>query len=173
MLQLLTAKPVLYIANVEESAAASGNALSAKVAAYATEHKAPCVVICAHIEAELAGLESEAEKQEFLDSLGLAESGLAKVIRAGYGLLGLQTYFTAGEKEVRAWTVRTGAKAPEGAGVIHSDFERGFIRAEIIGYDDFIACKGESGAKEAGKMRVEGKEYVMKDGDVVHFRFNV
>lgn len=172
-LQLLTAKPVLYIANVEEDAAATGNEHSAKVEAYAKEQGAPSVIICASIEAELAGLESEDEKQEFLESLGLSESGLAKIIRAGYGLLDLQTFFTAGVKEVRAWTVRKGAKAPEAAGVIHTDFEKGFIRAEVTAYDDFVSLGGETKAKEAGKLRLEGKEYLMADGDIVHFRFNV
>ncbi len=172
-LQLITAKPVLYIANVEEAAAAKGNALSAQVEAYAAAQKAPCVIISASIEADLAGLGSEDEKKEFLESLGLEESGLARVIRAGYGLLNLQTFFTIGPKEARAWTLRNGAKAPEGAGVIHTDFERGFIRAEVIACAEYLSCKGEAGAKEAGKFRLEGKEYVMQDGDVVHFRFNV
>lgn len=172
-LQLITAKPVMYIANVEEEAAANGNALSAKVQEYAKSHQAPCVIISAAIEADLAGLGSDEEKQEFLDSLGLKESGLTRVIKAGHDVLQLQTFFTIGPKEARAWTLRTGAKAPEGAGVIHTDFERGFIRAEVIACDDYITCKGEAGAKEAGKFRLEGKEYVMQDGDVVHFRFNV
>ncbi|MDG1286811.1 MAG: redox-regulated ATPase YchF [Rickettsiales bacterium] len=172
-LQLLTAKPILYIANVEEEAAANGNAHSAKVEEYAKQHNAPCILISAAIEAELSSLDSEEEKLEFLADLGLAESGLAKIIRSGYALLAQQTFFTAGVKEVRAWTVRTGATAPNAAGVIHTDFERGFIRAEVTAYDDYIACKGEQGAKEAGKLRLEGKEYVLADGDVVHFRFNV
>lgn len=171
-LQLLTAKPILYIANVEEDAAAEGNAYSAKVEEYAKSHNAPCILISAAIEAELSGLE-DAEKDEFLADMGLEESGLAKIIRSGYSLLHQQTFFTAGVKEVRAWTVREGATAPNGAGVIHTDFERGFIRAEVIAYDDFIANKGEAGAKEAGKFRLEGKDYVLQDGDVVHFRFNV
>ena len=172
-LQLLTAKPVLYIANVEEDAAATGNAHAAKVQEYAAAQGAPSVIICASIEAELAGLDSDEERLEFLQSLGLEESGLAKIIRAGYGLLDLQTFFTAGVKEVRAWTVRKGAKAPEAAGVIHTDFEKGFIRAEVTAYDDFVSLGGEAKAKEAGKLRLEGKEYLMADGDIVHFRFNV
>ncbi len=172
-LQLLTAKPILYIANVEEDAAAEGNAHSAKVEEYAKSHDAPCILISAAIEAELSSLDSEEEKLEFLADLGLEESGLAKIIRSGYSLLAQQTFFTAGEKEVRAWTVKTGATAPNAAGVIHTDFERGFIRAEVTAYDDYIACNGEQGAKEAGKLRLEGKDYVMADGDVVHFRFNV
>lgn len=172
-LQLLSGKPVLYAANVEEAAAATGNAYSERVASYAAERNAAVVVVSAAIEAELAQLSDPEEKQEFLESLGLDEPGLARVIRAGYQLLDLLTFFTAGPKEARAWTVRRGAKAPEAAGVIHSDFERGFIRAETISYADFIACGGEAGAKDAGKMRVEGRDYVVKDGDVFHFRFNV
>ncbi len=172
-LQLLTGKPVLYVCNVEEAAAATGNALSAKVAAWAKAEGAATVVISAAIEAEVAQLTDEAEKQEYLSSLGLKETGLTRVIRAGYGLLDLITFFTVGPKEARAWTVRRNAKAPEAAGVIHTDFERGFIRAETIAYDDFVACGGEAAAKEAGKMRAEGKEYVVQDGDIFHFRFNV
>ena len=172
-LQLMTGKPVLYVCNVEEAAAAEGNALSAKVAEKAAAEGAASVVISAAIEAEVAALTDPAEKREFLESLGLEEPGLARVIRAGYRLLDLITFFTVGPKEARAWTVRRGAKAPEAAGVIHTDFERGFIRAETISYDDFIACNGEQGAKEAGKMRAEGKEYVVRDGDIFHFRFNV
>jgi len=172
-LQLLSAKPVLYAANVEEAAAADGNAYSAKVADYAAAQGAGFVVISAAIEAELAQLKDPAEKQEFLETLGLEEPGLARVIRAGYDLLGLITFFTAGPKEARAWTVRDGAKAPEAAGVIHSDFQRGFIRAETIAYDDYIAYGGEAGAKEAGKMRAEGRDYRVRDGDVLLFRFNV
>lgn len=171
-LQLLTAKPILYIANVEEDAAATGNDHSAKVQEYAKSHGAPCIIISAAIEAELSSLDDE-DKAEFLSDLGLDESGLAKIIRDGYALLEQQTFFTAGVKEVRAWTVKTGATAPNAAGVIHTDFERGFIRAEVTAYDDYIACKGEQGAKEAGKLRLEGKDYKMVDGDVVHFRFNV
>ncbi|MEJ2026642.1 MAG: redox-regulated ATPase YchF [Limibacillus sp.] len=172
-LNLLTAKPVLYVANVEEENAATGNALSAEVEAMAKEKGAACVVISAAIEAEVAALEDEEEKQLFLSDLGLEETGLTRVIRAGYALLDLITFFTSGPKEVRAWTVHKGASAPEAAGAIHSDFERGFIRAETIAYDDFIACKGEQGAKDAGKMRMEGKAYIAKDGDIFHFRFNV
>jgi GTP-binding protein YchF len=172
-LQLMTSKPVLYACNVEEEAAASGNALSEKVAAMAKREGAASVVISAAIEAEVASLTDPAEKREFLESLGLTETGLARVIRAGYQLLDLITFFTVGPKEARAWTVRRGAKAPEAAGVIHTDFERGFIRAETIAYADFAACNGEQGAKDAGKMRAEGKEYVVQDGDVFHFRFNV
>jgi len=130
------------------------------------------VAVCASIEAEIVELDDD-EKQEFLSDLGLEEPGLNRVVRAGYSLLGLETYFTAGEKEVRAWTIPAGATAPQAAGVIHTDFERGFIRAEVVAYDDFVSCGGEQGAKEAGKLRVEGKEYIVKDGDVVHFRFNV
>jgi GTP-binding protein YchF len=172
-LQLLSGKPVLYACNVEEAAAAKGNAWSEKVAAKAKAEGAASVVISAAIEAEVAQLAEETEKREFLSSLGLEETGLSRVIRAGYSLLGLITFFTAGPKESRAWTVRKGAKAPEAAGVIHTDFERGFIRAETIAYDDYIACGGEAGAKEAGKMRAEGKEYVVQDGDLFNFRFNV
>ena len=172
-LQLLTAKPVLYAANVEEAAAATGNAHSEKVAARAEAEGAGFVVLSAAIEAEVAHLSDPAEKAEFLETLGLKESGLARIIRAGYALLDLITFFTVGPKETRAWTVRRGAKAPEAAGVIHSDFERGFIRAETIAYDDFVACGGEQGAKDVGKMRVEGRDYVAVDGDVFHFRFNV
>ncbi len=172
-LQLLTTKPVLYVCNVEEEAAATGNELSRKVAAKAAQEGASSVVISAAIEAEVAALPDETERQAFLESLGLSETGLARVIRAGYGLLNLITYFTAGPKEARAWTVRKGAKAPEAAGVIHSDFERGFICAEVIAYDDYVAYGGEQGAKEAGKMRQEGRDYVVADGDVMLFRFNV
>jgi GTP-binding protein YchF len=171
-LQLLTSKPVLYVCNVEEAAAADGNAHSAKVAAMAKAEGAEMVVISAAIEAEVAQLDP-AEKQEFLASLGLTEPGLARVIRAGYKLLDLITFFTVGPKEARAWTVRRGAKAPEAAGVIHTDFERGFIRGETIAYDDYVACNGEQGAKEKGLMRAEGKDHVVKDGDIFHFRFNV
>src|SRR6185312_12757074 len=170
-LQLLTAKPIMYVANVMEGGF-TNNPMLDKVEKRAVAEGAVVVPVCAAIEAEISQLE-EADRADFLKDLGLAEPGLNRVIRAGYELLGLQTYFTAGEKEVRAWTVRTGATAPQAAGVIHTDFERGFIRAEVIGYDDYIRFKGESGAKEAGKMRVEGKDYVMREGDVVHFRFNV
>ena len=172
-LQLLTAKPVLYVCNVEESAAAAGNAWSAKVAARAAKEGAAVVVISAAIEAEVAQLTDPTEKADFLASLGLEEPGLARVIGAGYRLLDLVTFFTVGPKEARAWTVHRGARAPEAAGVIHTDFEHGFIRAETIAYEDFIASGGEQGAKEAGKMRAEGKDYVVQDGDIFHFRFNV
>ncbi len=171
-LQLLTGKPVLYVCNVAEEDAAAGNALSAKVAEKAKAEGAAVVIVSAAIEAELSQLPDD-ERTEFLADLGLEEAGLSRVIRAGYALLGLITFFTVGPKEARAWTVRNGAKAPEAAGVIHTDFERGFIRAETIAFDDFIACKGEQGAKEAGKMRSEGKEYPVKDGDIFHFLFNV
>jgi GTP-binding protein YchF len=168
---LMTAKPAMYVANVDENGF-SGNPLLARVQEYAKAEGAPVVAICAAIEAQMADLE-DAEKQIFLEDMGLHEPGLDRLIRAGYTLLGLQTYFTVGPKEVRAWTVQIGATAPQAAGVIHTDFEHGFIRAEVISYTDFIACKGEQGAKEAGKMRLEGKEYVVRDGDVMHFRFNV
>jgi GTP-binding protein YchF len=172
-LQLLTSKPVLYAANVEESSAAIGNAVSAKVEAMAKGQGAASVVISAAIEAEVAQLSAPEERQEFLADLGLEETGLARVIRAGHKLLDLNTFFTVGPKETHAWTLRNGAKAPEAAGVIHTDFERGFIRAETIAYDDFVAAGGEQGAKDAGRMRVEGADYVVKDGDVLLFRFNV
>ncbi len=171
-LQLLTAKPLMYICNVEEGAAGTGNAHSEKVFARAKAEGAEAVVISAAIEAEIAQLADAEEKRAFLESLGLEEPGLNKIIRAGYRLLGLITFFTAGPKESRAWTVSAGARAPQAAGAIHTDFERGFIRAETIGYDDFITCGGEQGAKDAGRMRAEGKEYVVKDGDVMLFRFN-
>ncbi|MGM0561924.1 MAG: redox-regulated ATPase YchF [Pseudomonadota bacterium] len=172
-LNLLTAKPVLYVANVEEAAAKDGNALSETVRARAEETGAGFVVISAAIEAEVASLGDDEEKAAFLEELGLEESGLARLIRAGYGLLNLITFFTVGPKEARAWTVGVGATAPQAAGVIHSDFERGFIRAETITYDDYVALGGEQPCKDAGKMRAEGKEYVARDGDVFHFRFNV
>ncbi len=168
---LLTAKPVLYIANVNETGY-DNNPLLDKVCALAREEKAPVVALCAAIEAELVELD-EVSRQEFMIDLGLQEPGLHRIIRAGYELLGLQTYFTAGVKEVRAWTIKRGSTAPQAAGVIHTDFEKGFIRAEVIAYDAFIAHNGEQGAKEAGKLRLEGKEYVVADGDLMHFRFNV
>ena len=171
MLQLLTAKPVLYVCNVEEENAAKGNALSDKVAAMAKEQGAASVVISAKIEEEISQLDAE-EATMFLEELGLHEAGLDRLIRAGHDLLGLQTYFTVGPKEARAWTIRKGTLAPQAAGVIHGDFERGFIRAETIAYDDYVAGKGETGAKEAGKFRVEGKTYEVQDGDVLHFLFN-
>ncbi len=170
-LHLLTAKPVLYIANVAEDGF-EGNALLDEVAAIAAKEGAPVVPICNRIEAEIAELD-EAEREEFLDALGIEEPGLNRVIRAGYGLLGLHHYFTAGPKEARAWTISAGTHAPQAAGVIHTDFEKGFIRAEVVGYEDFIACGGEQGAKDAGKWRLEGKDYVVADGDLMHFRFNV
>jgi ribosome-binding ATPase len=170
--QLLTAKPVLYVCNVEEDAAAKGNAHSDKVFAKARAEGAEAVIVSAAIESELVGMEPE-ERMAFLAELGLHETGLARVIRAGYDLLHLITFFTVGPKEARAWTVHEGAKAPEAAGEIHSDMQRGFIRAETIAYDDYVALGGEAGAKEAGKLRQEGKDYVVQDGDVLHFRFNV
>jgi GTP-binding protein YchF len=171
-LQLLTAKPVLYVCNVEEGSAAEGNALSAKVAERATAEGTQAVVVSAAIEAEVAQLTDPDERQMFLSDLGLSETGLSRVIRAGYELLGLITFFTVGPKEARAWTVTEGAKAPESAGVIHTDFEKGFIRAETIAFADYVACGGEAGARDKGKLRLEGKEYVVQDGDVMHFRFN-
>ncbi len=170
-LHCLTAKPVMYVANVDE-AGVGGNKHVDKVRELATVEGAVVVVVCAAIESEIAELDGE-DKQAFLDDLGLSEPGLNRVVRAGYELLGLQTYFTAGKKEVRAWTVRRGSTAPQAAGVIHTDFEKGFIRAEVTGYDDYIRCGGEQGAKEAGKLRLEGKEYIVQEGDVMHFRFNV
>ena len=170
-LHLLTIKPTLYIANVAEDGFENNPRLDA-VRELAQAEGAEVVAVCAAIEAELVELDEE-EQLAFLDELGLDEPGLNRVIRAGYRLLGLQTFFTAGVKEVRAWTVRIGATAPQAAGVIHTDFEKGFIRAEVISYEDFVACKGEHGAKEAGRLRLEGKDYVVHDGDVMHFRFNV
>jgi GTP-binding protein YchF len=170
-MQLLTFKPVLYVANVQESGFTDNPMLEA-VRDLAKEEGSQVVAVCAAIEAEISQLE-DADRAIFLKDLGLEEPGLNRVIRAGYALLGLQTYFTAGVKEVRAWTVKKGATAPQAAGVIHTDFERGFIRAEVIGFDDYVALKGEQGAKEAGKLRLEGKEYIVREGDVMHFRFNV
>ncbi len=170
-LQLLTGKRTLYIANVNDDGFTDNPFLDA-VSAHAEAEGAEVVAVCAAIEAELAELDDE-EKTEFLAEMGLEEPGLDRVVRAGYDLLHLQTYFTAGVKEVRAWTMPVGATAPQAAGVIHTDFERGFIRAEVIAYDDFVACGGEHGAKDAGKLRLEGKDYIVQDGDVVHFRFNV
>src|SRR5215510_11293806 len=169
-LGLLTAKPVLYIANVDESSAAQGNACSALIAARAANEGAGCVVISAKIESELAEL-PPAERDAYLAELGLSEPGLNRLIREGYKVLGLITYFTAGPKEARAWTVPRGTRAQQAAGVIHTDFEKGFIRAETIAYDDYVALDGEAGARDAGKLRLEGKDYVVKDGDVLHFRF--
>jgi len=170
-LHLLTIKPTLYVANVNEGGFENNPHLDA-VRAHAAAEGSEVVPVCAALEAEIAQLD-EASRKEFLADLGLDEPGLNRVVRAGYKLLGLQTYFTAGPKECRAWTIPIGAKAPQAAAVIHTDFERGFIRAEVIAYDDFVACGGEQGAKEAGKLRSEGKEYVVQDGDVIHFRFNV
>jgi GTP-binding protein YchF len=170
--QLLTSKPVLYVCNVDEGDAAEGNAQSARVFEKAAREGAVAVVVSAAIEAEIATME-EADRIEFLADLGLSETGLTRVIRAGYDLLHLITFFTVGPKEARAWTVEKGGKAPNAAGEIHTDFERGFIRAETIAYDDYIALNGESGARDAGKLRQEGKEYVVQDGDVLHFKFNV
>jgi GTP-binding protein YchF len=169
-LGLLTSKPVVYVCNVDEASAATGNEYSARVAERAAKEGAGCVVISAKIEAELAELSLQ-ERQAYLAELGLAEPGLNRLIREGYKLLGLITYFTAGPKEARAWTVPEGTRAPQAAGVIHTDFEKGFIRAETIPYDDYVALGGEAGARDAGKLRLEGKEYVVKDGDVLHFRF--
>jgi GTP-binding protein YchF len=170
MLQLLTAKPVLYVCNVDEASAAEGNAFSKTVAERAAAEGAQHVVISAKIESELSGLDDE-ERDAFLEEMGLSEPGLNRLIRAGYTLLDLATYFTVGPKEARAWTIEKGTKAPQAAGVIHTDFEKGFIRAETIAYSDYVELGGENGAKEAGKMRLEGKEYIVKDGDVMHFRF--
>lgn len=172
-LGLLTIKPILYVCNVSEDDASTGNDLTAKVQAMATEQGAEAVIISAAIEEEIAQLDAAEDKAEFLETMGLEDAGLNRIIAAGYKLLGLQTYFTCGPKETRAWTIYAGSKAPEAAGVIHSDFQKGFIRAEVIGYDDYIACNGENGAKDTGKMRQEGKEYIVADGDVILFRFNV
>jgi len=172
MLQLLTSLPALYVCNVDEGSADKGNAFSDLVAERAKRDNAKSVVISAQIESEIALLD-QAERAEFLETLGLTEPGLNRLIREAYALLGLQSYFTVGPKEARAWTIEVGTTAPQAAGVIHNDFEKGFIRAETIAYDDFIKLGGENGAKEAGKMRSEGKEYIVKDGDVMHFRFNV
>ena len=172
MLQLLTSKPELYVANVDEGSAADGNALSALVAERAARDHASSVAISAKIESEIALLDDPAERTEFLETLGLEEPGLNRLIHEAYKLLGLQTYFTVGPKEARAWTIDVGTTAPQAAGVIHTDFEKGFIRAETIAYDDYVRLNGEGGAREAGKMRLEGKEYVVRDGDVMHFRFN-
>ncbi len=171
--QLITSKPVLYVCNVSEDDAATGNKYTAQIADMIKDQDAQMVIICAAIESEIAQLESDEEKSEFLESIGLSEPGLNRIIDAGNKLLNLQTYFTAGPKETRAWTIPVGAKAPQAAGVIHTDFEKGFIKAETIAYEDFIACNGEQGAKDKGKMRQEGKEYVVQDGDIILFRFNV
>ena len=171
MLQLLTSKPILFVCNVEENSAATGNSHSDKVVSMAASQDAGVVIISAQIEEEISQLEAD-EALMFLEEMNLTEAGLDRLIRAGYELLNLETYFTAGPKEARAWTINKGTKAPAAAGVIHGDFERGFIRAETISYNDYITFKGEAGAKDAGKMRVEGKAYVVKDGDVMHFLFN-
>jgi len=171
MLQLLTAKPILFVCNVSEAEAATGNAHSQAVADMAAKQGAGTVVISAQIEEEIAQLDAD-EAREFLEELGLEQAGLDRLIQAGYQLLGLQTYFTVGPKEARAWTIPNGTTAPKAAGVIHGDFERGFIRAETTAYDDYVSLGGEAGAKDAGKMRVEGKSYIVKDGDVMHFLFN-
>jgi GTP-binding protein YchF len=172
MLQLLTSKPALYVSNVDEGSAATGNEMSNLVAERAKRDGADHVAISAQIESEIAMLDP-AERTEFLETLDLAEPGLNKLIREAYHLLGLQTYFTVGPKEARAWTIHKGDTAPQAAGVIHTDFEKGFIRAETIAYEDYVRLKGEAGAREAGKFRQEGKEYVVQDGDVMNFRFNV
>ena len=171
-LQLMTTKPVLYVCNVEEASAATGNAFSEQVMARAAAEGARAVVVSAAIEAEISQM-AGADRGEFLESLGLPDSGLDRVIRAGYELLGLITYFTCGPKETRAWTITRGTAAPAAAGVIHGDFERGFIASETIAYDDYVALGGEAGAREAGRLRIEGKPYVVRDGDVLNFRFNV
>ncbi len=173
LLQLITAKPVLYVCNVAENEAATGNQLTNKVKQKAISEGTDAIIISAKVESEVVTLDSEEDKQEFLEALGLKETGLNLIIRAGYNLLGLITYFTVGPKEARAWTIPKGINAPAAAGVIHTDFEKGFIRAETISYNDYVSCNGESGAKDAGKLRLEGKEYIVQDGDVMHFRFNV
>jgi len=172
-LQLLTSKPILYVCNVSEEEVLTGNDLSNKVAAMASTKGAESVIISARIESEIANLESEGDKKEFLETMGMEETGLSRLIRLGYKTLDLITYFTVGPKETRAWTIHIGSRAPEAAGVIHTDFEKGFIRAETITFADYIKYKGESGARDAGKLRSEGKEYIVQDGDVIHFRFNV
>jgi GTP-binding protein YchF len=170
-LGLLSSKPVLYVCNVEEASAADGNGNSAKVAARAAEENAVAVVVSAKIESEIAVLPPE-EQKDYLEAVGLDEPGLNRVIRAGYNLLHLITYFTVGPKEARAWTIEKGTRAPQAAAVIHTDFEKGFIRAETIAFDDYVTHKGEAGARDAGRLRLEGKEYLVADGDVMHFRFN-
>lgn len=171
-LQLLTTKPVMYVTNVQEEELDSGNAHTQAVEAMAQAQNRRVARICARIEEEIAGLDSDEEKQEFLEAIGQSETGLANIIRQGYALLDLSTFFTVGPKEARAWTVRTGSTAPQAAGVIHTDFEKGFIKAETIAYDDYVAAGGEQAAKDAGKLRIEGKDYIAKDGDIFHFRFN-
>lgn len=171
--QLITKKPVLYVCNVNENEVISGNSMTAKVEALAKERQERSVIVSAEIESEIAVIKDNKEKQEYIESLGLSESGLARVIRGGYGLLNLITFFTVGPIEAHAWTTKKNAKAPQAAGEIHSDFEHGFICAETIGYDDYVACGGEANAKSSGKMRLEGRDYVVQDGDIFHFRFNV
>jgi GTP-binding protein YchF len=173
LLQLLTDKPVLYVCNVSEDAAAKGNNYVKKVKEFIADEQAEVLVLAISVEADINELDTYEERQLFLDDLGLEEPGAAKLIRKAYQLLKLQTYFTAGEKEVRAWTINIGSTAPQAAGVIHTDFEKGFIRAEVISYEDYVTFKTEAKAREAGRMRVEGKEYSVIDGDVMHFRFNV
>ena len=170
---MLTAKPVLYVCNVDEKSAKNGNAYVERVREVVKNEEAEIIVLAVATEADITELESYEERQMFLEDIGLDEPGASKLIRAAYHLLNLQTYFTAGVKEVRAWTIHKGDTAPQAAGVIHTDFEKGFIRAEVIAYDDFITYGSEAKVKEAGKMRVEGKEYIVKDGDIMHFRFNV
>jgi GTP-binding protein YchF len=172
-LALLTSKKVMYVCNVSEEEAVDGNELVERVRGLAAKEGAPVVIISAEFEAQLAELEDDDERSEFLESAGIEEAGLSRLIRTGYDLLGLQTYFTAGEKEVRAWTIQAGFSAPQAAGVIHTDFEKGFIKAEVMGFADFVAHGGEKGCREVGKLRIEGKEYRVADGDVMHFRFNV
>lgn len=172
-LQLLTSKPVLYVCNVSEQDVQKGNHFTIKVAEMATQRQASSVIISAHIESEIANLDNEEDKREFLAAIGMEETGLSRLIHMGYKLLGLITYFTVGPKETRAWTIPDGSKAPQAAGVIHTDFERGFIRAETVAFADYIKFAGESGARDAGKLSSEGKEYTVQDGDVIHFRFNV
>lgn len=172
-LQLLTSKPILYVCNVSEAEVAKGNAHSEKVFDYGKKNNIPVVMVSAAIEAEVAMLDSQAEQQEFLTSLGLEQTGLKKIVKEGYTLLDLLTFFTIGPKEARAWTITKGMKAPQAAGVIHTDFERGFICAETISYEDYVSCLGEQGAKNSGKARLEGREYLVQDGDIFHFRFNV
>ncbi len=172
-MQLITFKPILYVCNVSENDVSKGNAYSNQVKLFAKEKNAPMVIVSAEIESEIALIQNEEEKREYIESLGLSESGLSRVIKGGYNLLNLITFFTVGPQETHSWTVHKGAKAPSAAGVIHSDFERGFICAETISYEDYIACNGEAGAKASGKIRLEGKDYIVNDGDIFHFRFNV
>jgi GTP-binding protein YchF len=172
-LQFITAKPVLYVCNVDENSAVSGNHYVEKIREAVKDENAEVIVLAVGTEADITELDDFEERQLFLEDIGLEEAGVSRLVRSAYKLLNLQTYFTAGEKEVRAWTISIGSTAPQAAGVIHTDFEKGFIRAETIAYDDYVAFGSESKVKEAGKMRVEGKDYIVKDGDVMHFRFNV